>query len=80
VARGEAGGRQHQGRWRVVTMPPRHHCVHARPLAGHAAMGRRWPLARGPLNFSLNFDIDAKFEIQNEGLTDVQKYSNFASR
>jgi hypothetical protein len=30
------------------------------------------------LNFSLNFEISTKFEIQNEGLPYVQKYSKFA--
>jgi hypothetical protein len=35
-------------RWRIVADPSWHGCVCACALAGHAAMGRRGPLARGP--------------------------------
>jgi hypothetical protein len=52
-------------------------CV--RVLGEHVAMDRHGPLARGPLNFSLNIEINTNFEIQNEGLAHVQKYSNFVS-
>jgi hypothetical protein len=50
-------------------------CVGAR-WPGHTVMGRRGPLASGPshLNFSLNFEISTNFEIQNEGLPDIQNY------
>jgi hypothetical protein len=40
-----------------VTMPPRH-CRVCVCAGRHAAMGRRGPLTRGRLNFSLNFEIN----------------------
>jgi hypothetical protein len=60
--------------WWVVAKPSRHSRagVGAR-WPGYAAMGRRGPLAREPLHFSLNFEINTNFEIQNEALPDVQK-------
>jgi hypothetical protein len=68
-------------RWPAVAEPPWHRRtrVGARCL-GHEAMGHHGPLAHRPLNFSLNFEINTNLEIQNEGLPNVQKYSNFVSR
>jgi hypothetical protein len=51
-------------------------CVRVHTAGGHAAVGHRGPLARGPYH-SNSSQIITTFEIQNEGLPYVQKYSNF---
>jgi hypothetical protein len=79
AARGVAGNRQRWVRWHAAIVPLRHHRMRACAGRTRLAMDRHGPLARGPLNFSLNIEINTNFEIQNEGLAYVQKYSNFVS-
>jgi hypothetical protein len=47
----------------VVIMPPWHCRVCVRS-GRHAAMGRRGPLTRGRLNFSLNFEINTNLKFK----------------
>jgi hypothetical protein len=68
-------------RWRAVAEPP-----HGRRTSvgtcwpGHAAMGRRGPLASGPCHFSDFFMIFhlQNFEIQNGDFPAVYNSQNFA--
>jgi hypothetical protein len=74
-----AGGdrkRRACGDWATEAWPSA--CMRTnRDMWSWAVVGR-WQAGPTNLNFSLNFEINTNFEIQNKGLLDVHKYSNFA--
>jgi hypothetical protein len=81
---GGAGGAQWpvapSALWRSVTKPLWCGRMGACELTGTHVMGRCEPLASGPYQSKLfsKFKININFKIQNEGLPNVEKYSNFS--